>query len=708
MKKLLLLTMIIGIGASFGMAQTHWVSMYYAGWAKWNAMPVDIPQIDFTCGTHWILFTEGPTSSGSFDGTASGIDSTRMRQFVTAVHGAGKKAIIGTGGAGADYTGVVTNGTTSISFLVNLMKTYGYDGVDIDWEPVPSAQYANFASWVKNLKTAMLGVNPGAVLSAAGMGYDQALVNNQQYLDQINIMTYDMSGPWAGWVSWHNSPIYNGGNRFPSTGGLVPSIDDWVNNYLSAGVAAAKIGFGIEFYGYIWNGVTAPMQGGFGNVQNTVPYSQIMDTYGALPLKWDSGAQAAYYSGNDQFISFDAETTMTVKANYLKAKGIGGVIVYEAAGAYRGNLPIGYKDQLLQKVKQAFMGGAPPPADSIPPVVTITAPANNATLTNQVTVTATATDNVGVSGVQFRLDGNPLGNVLTAGPYTVTFNSWLHPNGTHTISAVASDWAMNRGTGTINVTIANAGPPPTAADKVVYDDALEPPFTNTSWGATVDFSNTSPVSSNSTRSAKVSYSAWGGFDMLSGTWSAELPIDITLYDSLTFDVYSPVQANIQIGFYAGAVFNISVNPDAWHTFSVPLPTVAFPRFYFENNSGGTATVYFDNIKFKAVQIPTEVAVGSTAPGEFALEQNFPNPFNPRTTIQYSIPTAGHVSLNVYDLLGRQVATLVNEDKPQGKYNVEFDATTKGGTVAGALSSGVYLYRLVSGNFVQTRRLIILK
>jgi chitinase len=372
MKRLLRVILIISTGCAAGPGQTHWVSAYYAGWAQWNAAPVDIPQIDFSCATHWIFFTMVPAESGTFDGTASGMDTARLRQFAAAAHAAGRKAIIGTGGWGADYTGAVSNAAISINDLTGLMQTYDYDGIDIDWEPVPSGQYANFTSWVKDLKTAMQRVKSGAVLTAAAMGFDRALVNNQKYFDQINLMTYDMAGPYPGWVSWHNAPIYDGGNRFPSTGELLPSIDGSVNRYLNAGVPASKLGFGIAFYGYIWNGVTAPLQSNFGTIQNTVPYSQITKTYGGLPLQWDTGAQAAYYAAPHQFVSYDADTTIGVKAGYMKAKGLGGVILYEVAAGYRDDLPAGHKDRLLKKVKQAFIGGALLPSDSIPPRVTIT------------------------------------------------------------------------------------------------------------------------------------------------------------------------------------------------------------------------------------------------------------------------------------------------------------------------------------------------
>jgi hypothetical protein len=88
------------------------------------------------------------------------------------------------------------------------------------------------------------------------------------------------------------------------------------------------------------------------------------------------------------------------------------------------------------------------------------------------------------------------------------------------------------------------------------------------------------------------------------------------------------------------------------------------------------------------------------PYEFVLSQNYPNPFNPSTVISYQLPISGNVALKVYDLLGREVATLVNEEKPAGTYEVAFDASQ--------LSSGVYLYRLSSGSFIETKKMTIIK
>jgi hypothetical protein len=85
---------------------------------------------------------------------------------------------------------------------------------------------------------------------------------------------------------------------------------------------------------------------------------------------------------------------------------------------------------------------------------------------------------------------------------------------------------------------------------------------------------------------------------------------------------------------------------------------------------------------------------------FVLSQNYPNPFNPNTTIQYAINSRQFVILKVYDVLGKEVATLVNEEKSIGIYNAEFNVEQ--------LSSGIYYYQLKAGDFVETKKMILLK
>jgi hypothetical protein len=98
--------------------------------------------------------------------------------------------------------------------------------------------------------------------------------------------------------------------------------------------------------------------------------------------------------------------------------------------------------------------------------------------------------------------------------------------------------------------------------------------------------------------------------------------------------------------------------------------------------------------------PTSVRQDETIARQFELSQNFPNPFNPTTSIRYALPNAGFVSLKVYDILGREVMTVVNEYQTEGTYNVNLDAST--------LSSGMYVYALESGSFSSVKKMMLLK
>lgn len=88
------------------------------------------------------------------------------------------------------------------------------------------------------------------------------------------------------------------------------------------------------------------------------------------------------------------------------------------------------------------------------------------------------------------------------------------------------------------------------------------------------------------------------------------------------------------------------------------------------------------------------------PADFALLQNYPNPFNPSTQITFSLPERSNVTLKIFDILGKEIATLVNETKSAGTYNVNFDASK--------LSSGVYIYSIQAGDFAESRKMLLMK
>ena len=95
-----------------------------------------------------------------------------------------------------------------------------------------------------------------------------------------------------------------------------------------------------------------------------------------------------------------------------------------------------------------------------------------------------------------------------------------------------------------------------------------------------------------------------------------------------------------------------------------------------------------------------VEANAAKPLNFALNQNYPNPFNPTTTISYSIPEKSFVSLKVYNILGKEVSSLVSSQEEAGSHQVNFNAMN--------LSSGIYFYTIRAGNFTATKKLMLLK
>jgi hypothetical protein len=98
--------------------------------------------------------------------------------------------------------------------------------------------------------------------------------------------------------------------------------------------------------------------------------------------------------------------------------------------------------------------------------------------------------------------------------------------------------------------------------------------------------------------------------------------------------------------------------------------------------------------------PKQVSDIIEKPTSYSLSQNYPNPFNPTTTIKYQIPISGFVTLKIYDILGKEVAALVKENKDQGFYNVSFDASK--------LASGVYIYQLKVNDYISSKKMMLLK
>jgi len=115
---------------------------------------------------------------------------------------------------------------------------------------------------------------------------------------------------------------------------------------------------------------------------------------------------------------------------------------------------------------------------------------------------------------------------------------------------------------------------------------------------------------------------------------------------------------------------------------------------------GDTYVHFVQFIYPGKTPTSAVRTSRDLPSNFALAQNYPNPFNPTTVISYQLPVNSHVTLKVYDMLGREVVALVNQRQDAGSYSVRFDGSR--------LASGIYFYRLEAGNFVSVKKLVVVK
>ena len=158
------------------------------------------------------------------------------------------------------------------------------------------------------------------------------------------------------------------------------------------------------------------------------------------------------------------------------------------------------------------------------------------------------------------------------------------------------------------------------------------------------------------------------------------------------------------------VIEICYNNSRWTWFSTVRSTNNAGKTYgkFDDLPSGDGCVDFTtgslqtrrpNIMMTITPL-TGIIKNPNVPDKYSLSQNYPNPFNPVTKINYTIPKAGYVSLKIYDLLGRQVADLVNETKRAGSYTIDFNAA--------GVSSGVYYYKMISGDFSDIKKMTVIK
>ena len=216
----------------------------------------------------------------------------------------------------------------------------------------------------------------GAMLTAA-VGYEWGTLEHKRTtsivasvigdLDFIHLMTYALAGPWGGWVTWHNSALYNGGLTFPGTTKELPSAELVVEQYAAAGVPASKMNLGLAFFGKIWQGgegtptggVTAPRQSWTTkpSMSGETQYHEIIGRADFLGnQRWDEVAQNPYVgvdipgAAEDLFIPYEDPRSIKEKVRFAAERGLTGLMIWELRGDY---LPDG-SHPLLSALKEEY------------------------------------------------------------------------------------------------------------------------------------------------------------------------------------------------------------------------------------------------------------------------------------------------------------------------------------------------------------------
>jgi hypothetical protein len=485
------------------------------------------------------------------------------------------------------------------------------------------------------------------------------------YVDWFGCMAYDMHGSWSS-VSGHNAPLYAFGGA--------PSVESYIN-YLNIirNVPEEKIVLGIPFYGWLFNSSSlgGPNSGGSGASYIDAAI-RIIDEWTYF---WDDLAKVPYLidSNNTKIISFDDINSIEMKCDYAKSRNLAGVMIWEISHDYlEGDQPlletVGMK--MLQSLGQLTAS------------VDITLPGNNFQYNtgDTVNISATASDSTGmISKVEFYSGSIKIGESLSE-PYE--YNWVVDTFGVYVLKALAYN----------NLQVAT--PSERIYIRVLSDSSEQAPFLGIPFaipgiieaedfdvgGEGVSYHDTTPGNTGGSYRTNVDVDiepcCGDNYDVgwiVDDEW-LEYTIDVDsagLYD-IEFSVASALN---------GGSFHLELNgQDITQTINTP-GTGAWGIYEIITTTGVAITAGEYILRFQVESgdfnlnnmifyYPTVGVEDETQqPKQYMLSDNYPNPFNPTTNIFYSIHKSGLVEIKVFNTLGQEVTTLINEFKNSGEYSV---------------------------------------
>ena len=170
------------------------------------------------------------------------------------------------------------------------------------------------------------------------------------------------------------------------------------------------------------------------------------------------------------------------------------------------------------------------------------------------------------------------------------------------------------------------------------------------------------------------------------------------------EYYSGINLTLETKHFTYAYIDTIQHDTTWWPITSSMDYLArgigLARSWGEFQQPTLTGAFINGIQYGVLSAVGDYQTRLTLPAKTQLSQNYPNPFNPTTIIHYDLPKTVHVRLTISDVLGREMATLVNELQQPGSKSVEFNST--------ALPSGVYFYRIVAGDFIQTKKMVLMK
>jgi chitinase len=380
--------LVLFLSLSAAALQAQWVTGY---WLNPPDSNLPVAAIDYSALTHVIQYSVLPNGDGSLNAVSLANATASAPALIAAAHAHGVKVLLSfaatsSGGDFYDATAPATL-STFVDNIFNVLTTYGYDGVDIDWEQqIDGLQFQNLVSSLRSRLDAPPFANPGkeTTIRERRRGYTQhglltgAFYQPAYYLtavagsfDQINVETYDMCSPDDGFT-WHNAALYDAGVS------AYRSVQWRMGLFAASGIPPSKLGVGIPFYGYLWQGGSGTSTGGVtepGQGWTTAPSMNYLDYHSIVGNSslWQTAYQqrdvaagnvpylsiATSSDAGDMFITYDDETSVAAKVAYAHANGFGGIMIYELSGDYSpGANP---QSPLLAAVKTAVFAAQTTP-----------------------------------------------------------------------------------------------------------------------------------------------------------------------------------------------------------------------------------------------------------------------------------------------------------------------------------------------------------